>query len=430
MIPFLLFYLGLSLTPNNILYFTLIAAFVLYLFWRLENWKAALFLTLVAVIPLPVALRSFWFNFPLAGGAQEYKYGVAMTAPFILSYVLLGELILSRSKMSFDREKIFWLLYVFWVFAACLFSPNSQLSLAGFINFFPMALAFLFARFFSADRRVKETLGEIFASLLIVEGSIALGQFLKGGPLGWRLEMVSAQPGDFQPAGTLPDKNSLAVFLGMLLLAHLAELWKTRNDFLGKWLFRLGVGLGAAGLVVTMSRWSWLVFLLAAVPILRRRGNLFPYITIIILSVAGVLLFTGRADFFSRRLADIKTVFTEEYNTFRSRRELAEEALLMIGRRPLVGVGLDNFVPQLDLSGLTEVKNYFLYPAHNWFLLLAAEAGLPALVFFLMLVFYRLRSFPSFFGVLPAIGFFLATALAYSNNHADLWLFFLLLGLF
>ncbi len=68
-----------------------------------------------------------------------------------------------------------------------------------------------------------------------------------------------------------------------------------------------------------------------------------------------------------------------------------QEALIMIKQNPVLGVGLGNFVP--TLSGLYgNLQAWVWQPAHNIYLLIASETGLPALLAFLVFLFLTIKS--------------------------------------
>ena len=61
----LILYLTLFFSTNNKIFFLAIIIFALYLFWLLDDFKKALWLTLVAVIPFNWGLRNWNLQIPL-----------------------------------------------------------------------------------------------------------------------------------------------------------------------------------------------------------------------------------------------------------------------------------------------------------------------------------------------------------------------------
>jgi O-antigen ligase len=56
-------------------------------------------------------------------------------------------------------------------------------------------------------------------------------------------------------------------------------------------------------------------------------------------------------------------------------------------KRPLLGVGFQNFVQVMDEYSLVKLKNYQHQPVHNIYLLIAAESGFLGLLCFLGFIF-------------------------------------------
>jgi O-antigen ligase len=70
---------------------------------------------------------------------------------------------------------------------------------------------------------------------------------------------------------------------------------------------------------------------------------------------------------------------------------LANAAILMFQKNPLLGVGLNNFLSNLPL--FLSQKNYLLIqPVHNIYLLVLSELGIIGFFFFLILLFFSLRT--------------------------------------
>ncbi len=71
-------------------------------------------------------------------------------------------------------------------------------------------------------------------------------------------------------------------------------------------------------------------------------------------------------------------------------------AEMIILKHPIIGSGLNNFIPTfqvLSLDDLNNLKSWQLQPVHNLYLLIASETGLIGLCLFLIiLIFYTLRT--------------------------------------
>ncbi len=84
------------------------------------------------------------------------------------------------------------------------------------------------------------------------------------------------------------------------------------------------------------------------------------------------------------------SIVTEE--SFANRETLNLIALRMVKQNPIFGVGLRNFVVEMDGYAGEKLLPYLHQPVHNLYLLIAAEAGILALFVFVVVLYYILRS--------------------------------------
>jgi len=75
-----------------------------------------------------------------------------------------------------------------------------------------------------------------------------------------------------------------------------------------------------------------------------------------------------------------------EQKSLNERLVLAQNALALIKKRPLLGVGLGNFIPaQAEILPFVRQDVNLLQPVHNIYLLIASETGLIGLLVFITL---------------------------------------------
>ena len=128
------------------------------------------------------------------------------------------------------------------------------------------------------------------------------------------------------------------------------------------------------------------------------------------------------------------------YSSGKARIQLIREALEIIKQKPLIGVGLEGFLPAMMANNVTGVIEHFLFPVHNLYLLLASELGLPALGCFIVFIVASLRDSLKHktrdkeilgvkLGVQGGIINYLLAILVYIGGSSNLDLFFLLLGM-
>jgi len=76
-----------------------------------------------------------------------------------------------------------------------------------------------------------------------------------------------------------------------------------------------------------------------------------------------------------------------EQKSLNERLVLAQNALALIKKRPLLGVGLGNFIPaQAEMLPFVRQDVNLLQPVHNIYLLIASETGLIGLLVFITMV--------------------------------------------
>ena len=96
-------------------------------------------------------------------------------------------------------------------------------------------------------------------------------------------------------------------------------------------------------------------------------------------------------------LLSIKVGLVEQ-KSLNERLVLAQNALVLIKKRPLLGVGLGNFIPaQPEMLPFLRQDVNLLQPVHNIYLLIASETGLIGLLVFITMavkIFWRAGNVP------------------------------------
>ena len=179
---------------------------------------------------------------------------------------------------------------------------------------------------------------------------------------GWRL---------LRAYGTLPHPNLLGGFILILLLGPAALfLVDKKTNYPAVFLLSLGVIL----LVLTFSRSAWLGLLAFTVVLVMKSKYLERRRLVLLLCIIGVSLllplYSLRVVVLSRLLGSTAT--TEKISTV-GRSWLAEQAIDMIRKHPLTGVGIGSFLLQL---ASTAVQGAPIEPVHNIILIVATELGL------------------------------------------------------
>lgn len=188
--------------------------------------------------------------------------------------------------------------------------------------------------------------------------------------------------------GALGSPNAMASYMALLLPLLFGLACSTIKPPLKVVLLVLS-GLAAATLALTMSRGAWLAVVVACSIILMVAGyrRMLPRI-----AVAATFMFGGAVILVANQLMGgiiwLRLTASQALNVT-SRYEFADIAIAMIGARPLLGVGLNNFAESMsryDATGLTALLDTGAPPVHNIYLLLAAEMGIVGLAAFVVLI--------------------------------------------
>ncbi|MBN1262737.1 MAG: hypothetical protein JW991_00075 [Candidatus Pacebacteria bacterium] len=392
------FYLCLLLVFNNVSLFLAVGFFALLLALskKIKTIEEVLWLTLLASFPFDIG-KGFAFNLvsPTPDRETGYRVWLVFSPSLILAILLLLKLIFIRKKpaLAVRKSDFFWWLLALSALGSCLPAASAAAAFFGWLELIKSLVIYFAARYFLKNRRIFERSLMIVFSWLFFEGLIAFWQFAKKGPVGFYLEegLVSLPLGVttpqifrlFRSYGTFYAPNRLAAFLFIGLLLISAGWFKktiVKNSF-----FHLLVYLaGFLGLVLSFSRTSWLIygliFSLSSRCLLKKGYHLTAHAKRF--SAAAAFFILALAPFLFLRLKSLATAFGY-YGAGSVRMMLAKEALNLIFRYP-GGVGFNHFTRSLVLNAVTPVSSFFLQPVHNIYLLLAAEAGILSLFFFLL----------------------------------------------
>lgn len=445
---------------NNKTFFPAVGLFSLYLFYLLEDWKKALWLTLVAIFPFGWGLRTFKVEIPLPFYFRSPRQDIlflhfSITARFLISFFLLSVLSFKKKKpLSFDKTDLLLMIFLLLGTVSLFNSSYLELSLIGF-SFIPQAvLAYYVARYFLEDKKLLPLTIQTLFVLAIFEGFFAIGQFLLKRPLGRILEEglmlaplgKAAAENIFQSRsmGTFTDPNTMAIFWLMLVSLILSQI-VCKNPLLKRRRFlSLAFLFSLAGLIFTFSRAAWAIFFVVTAVFLfylvKKRIFSFKYKSLFWVIAA---IFLIASPLLMQRVLSLKLSLWSDYgehSTLSSRLDLAKEAVYIISQHPFLGTGPGNFLSAMMVNNFTGVANHFLYPVHNLYLLLASELGLPALGCFLIFLLLILKSSLSHagtekefqgikLGLLMGVFAYLLAALVYTADRINFEFFFLMLGI-
>jgi O-antigen ligase len=331
--------------------------------------------------------------------------GVALAMPFVEWLpksgvpmingvnLLLGTLLLSALLTSLrDRQPLVWpsrlrtpvLLFLVWVFLAWLkawilpiasFPPWDRLrqvhqAVTGFYVFL------LGHRLLAAmPKQELKVWAQRMAIVMSVAGAL--------GALGGLWQVSGLRYGE-RVGGGLGDINKMGAFYAMALVWTLAirRVFSTRPW--GRVLFPVVVVLNVVGLLLPNSRGGFVAFLVAGIGLSLSRG--LKGLAVGLLLLASTPLWVP--DYVRERVTETVQVFHEENRyealneTSGGRLEFWKAAIRVIGKHPVLGVGF-GMMPAATAEVIQRYRN-----THNFYLELAGEMGVPAL---LLLGFLMLR---------------------------------------
>lgn len=352
-------------------------------------------------VPVDVFFGFFLLCIPL--GAIAVPGAWAFLSPTKLSFLLLAAMVgitAGRKIIRLFRFSDMWLgVLVVAIFCSALSSEDAASGLGVWMRMVGMAALFVIGRAYFASQN-GIALGML---LLAIAGAACSGlglyqtltsQTVFGlgiyGPYQSLVPVESlADPAQclvFRAAGPFRHPNELGLFLCGCLMLSFGVFDRARRLF-SRLLASLTIWLEAMTLVYTFSRSAWIGAGIGCVVffVFSKRGKLFFVILVCAVALAVVLLpQTGRHALLQR------SAQTQPYDTGRvaSWRVAARMAL----NNPLLGVGpgafAESFAAYKDADAKADVRQR--NDAHNAFLSIAAEAGLPAAFAFGVLVLVSL----------------------------------------
>lgn len=189
--------------------------------------------------------------------------------------------------------------------------------------------------------------------------------------------------------GTFPHPNILAGFL--LVSLFIGFYLVSRGKIKSKVFVSFGLIILYFGLFSTFSRISWgiagigsLIYLLIAVKHSVKHKSyqsLFFLVLVIIVSYGTII--TTQKNLLINRSTKISNSVSLNYRV-----EFNSQAINIIKKSPIIGVGVGEYIPTLISSdNLEKIKDSWkAQPPHNIFLFIAAELGLIGLISFLIIL--------------------------------------------
>lgn len=344
--------------------------------------KLESFLLFLTLLFLPTQLgKHFWPQF-----SYIYSLPIDYLSPVIyfwdlLVILLITVFILRKQKVNKLALNIF-LLFILSQIISLIAYPFSGLNLgAGLVRAEQYFTAGLFGVYIASKNIDKKKSIFIWALGLAILGQSALSilQFFKGGTIGlWILgerTFSISTPGiarfDFygkeflRPYATTPHPNVLAA---VMLVTAILILWFRKSE-------RIIALLAAIPIMLTVSRAAIAAGFISFLFLLGKKGRIIMILAVIVLLPILYTRFNSLLNFDNVSLL--------------RREELSAVAIKVFLSAPLLGVGLNNFIPSAS-NELLVGPSRFLQPVHNIFLLSLVETGLVGFVGFIGLISFAI----------------------------------------
>jgi len=355
------------------------------------NTKRVLLFTVTFAVPFYIG-KDF-FSHPEHIG-ELYAVGFGLTDAIVVGLLVLylGRLVIRQAEIRLFPFTTIPALA--WLVASAFAVVNARAIEVAAIQMITTGKLFLL--YFVIANSVKDETDAkwpVGGSLLGVLCQALLGSYqgIAERPLGLSFlgeasqvfQMEIGQSLAYRPQGTIGHPNGYAMYLSATMPFPLALLFsKVRGLY--KALAVIALGLGALGLIFSLSRGGWIGFVVVIITVLMlavRRRQLKLHTALLMVGTTCLILL---ALTLSQRDLIVSRLTSDDRGSARSRIVLAKGALAIIQDHPLSGVGLNNytfFMPQYDRASFEAWRG----PAvvHNVFLLIFAETGLIGLVAFL-----------------------------------------------
>lgn len=278
----------------------------------------------------------------------------------------------------------FFVAFVLLTALSAVVADDRQLALFEIILLLQTLLLFLyFSRALRSQQDVAFVLSVLVVSVL-VEATIMLAQRYAGFDLsvaGLSTATSLGTLGDERIGGTLGSPNAAGSFLALLLVPLLSLLRAPVSALLRRAAL-VAFLIGTVALILTSSRGAWIAFVLSLgvyLAVALQRGWLGPKVPLAVVTVLFVVLIPLHETISARLEAN-------DRGSAESRVPLMHLAADMIQQNPISGVGANNFVVQIPNYAGSTFSRDWIYTVHNKFLLIAAEAGVPAMIMFTLLL--------------------------------------------
>lgn len=379
-----------------------------------EHWSINCFLLLIIILPFNLRYIFNFAQIEALSGFREFKLifvtPIDLLMLSLLIITLIRYLVERKKNITFQSHQnqqflfIQFFLLIFIIFGTIsLLIINQPLNTPYlFFRFIQPIIFFLISLYFLKNENILNYILKIIFWNGLFQTVLAFFQIIFQKSIGlWYLgeSVVSStflgsakfeifDQKFLRAYGTFPHPNLLAVFL-LFSIAALFQLYQEKKYSIKILVFGF-IGL-TLGIILTFSRTGLVGWLLLTGLFTwfnqdlknKIKKNLQKKINILLIIGLIAIIFI----LISPRLC-LKHCLND--NSFDLRQKYIQKSLEIISHRPIWGVGYGQFVDtnsQMDSSwNIWENQ-----PAHNLYLLIAAETGVPSLIIFLIVIWLLLK---------------------------------------
>lgn len=419
-IGLVIFNLLIFFSPNKIIYFSayFIASFFFYLFSG--DFEISLIFSLILSLFSDIGLG--YGLFKIEPEELNLAAGYLISPLTILVLCLLQSSILQRIRLLRFFDVLPLIIFICSIIPLYFFPYD--VVLFGIFYLGEVILAYYLLRAYLSKENLKHV-SLVIISMLIFQSIVGGLQLAFQKPLNIFSEAYTSvspygltTPEDvslYRIVGTFVHPNNFAAVL--LSIMPFIFLFKTQNIYL-----RIFKFVPVLILFFTYSRAAWAIFLFIILLMFLTKQISFKMpkevpLYYYLFPVIFTLIFIYLTPYLNARLNTLPTAF-EERSSWGVRMKLLEEGMSLVIQYPLTGVGLNRSVqvyadsPVTDIVEITGGKKF--YRIHNTIMEIAAEIGIPGLIFFVLFLllvimhyFENEKTYPknaAFFGLLGLIG--------------------------
>lgn len=296
--------------------------------------------------------------------------GIATLAAYVLSRLHWGEKI---TILPLELKMVMLIFTLGWVMAPFALEPGRSVETLTDTYLKVMLVFMLMINLL--DNRKRLLL--MIKAVMLCGGVVAVGAIksYQEGKFSIETKRIEGMVG-----GLFGNPNDLAT--GLDLMIPLAVILALTQRGIWRFLSLACAAVMALGVVVTFSRGGFLGLMLSGGLLVWKLGERNRARTVILsLVAAGMLALAIPGSYFSR-LSTILDTKSDETGSAQERRALLDRAIWLAVHRPIIGVGVSNFL----------IYSVNQRVAHNSYLEISAELGVAGLIAYLILIIAPLKS--------------------------------------